>query len=80
MIWAHRYMGGVRPLIPFTVVPRKDWVPAFAGMSGKGGVSLHRQAAHHRSFNVESPTRASMAATIQKRMTTVDSGQPIFSK
>ena len=32
------------------------------------------------SFRVARPSRASMAETIQKRITTVDSGQPIFSK
>ena len=32
------------------------------------------------SFSVDRPMRASMAATIQKRTTTVDSAQPIFSK
>ena len=32
------------------------------------------------SFSVASPTSASMAETIQNRITTVDSGQPIFSK
>ena len=34
----------------------------------------------YRSFRVARPASASMAETIQKRITTVDSGQPIFSK
>ena len=50
----------------------QDWVPAFAGMSG--------DVVPHRSFSVARPASASMAETIQKRITTVDSGQPIFSK
>ncbi len=35
---------------------------------------------NYRIFNVARPTMASMAATIQKRTTTVDSAQPSFSK
>ena len=34
----------------------------------------------HRSFNVESPTRARIEAMIQKRMTMVGSCHPFFSK
>ncbi len=73
------------------VVPRRDARAAgderLDGRQTRARQSQHRIAAtgkgargDHRSFKVASPASARTIETIQKRMTTVDSGQPSCSK
>jgi len=60
----------------------KDWIPACAGMTHISCVFICFQilGTSYLNFNVASPARPRMQAMIQKRMTTVGSDQPSFSK
>src|SRR6185312_8787389 len=54
--------------------------PALAETEHGDGTARFVRDADHRIFSVASPASARIAAMIQKRMTTVGSAQPFFSK